>query len=572
MPSPSRSALRDLRRTRQQRRLGDAEWFDIAYRVYLFALVGLVAVVIASDAIDGIIGDDVSTTELLARGPATLGLAAAAAVALGVRSGADGGPISVEVADIRHVLLSPISRRAALGRPIVQRFRASMFALALSCAIVGQFVARELEGSRPAWAAAGALFGALIAALFVAAALLAHELRLPRWAASAIGGALVGWQAAASWSVWDGDEAVPGPANLVGSLALWGIRQRGVDAVAIGVTILAAAAALALAERLRLEPLARRGELVTQLRFAATVQDLRTVVMLRRQLRAESLRSTPWGAAATRSSGSGSHRPPSRSVGPRARRAGTEFTPSVVWRRGVRSLRRLPLARLGRIVALAIVGGVAASFTQSSSPLFAIGVLVAVFLIGLEAIEPLSQEVDHPDRTDAIPLDRGVLYTHHLLAPAGLLVVAAAIGAAAATVVDPGQAAGAVGVALPTAFGGALGPVVATVLDASPPAAVADTTLTGAPRHHDSSLVPPEFAGFSNAFSAALPVIISAIGVVPVLAMRVEPSAVTAIRSSIGVVMATAAVCWWIRRRDRWAIRIREFFEAGRADHRGASA
>ena len=62
-------ALRDLRRTRQSRRLGDAEWFDVAYRVYLFALVGLTGVVLASDAIDGVVGDGIKTSDLLARGP-----------------------------------------------------------------------------------------------------------------------------------------------------------------------------------------------------------------------------------------------------------------------------------------------------------------------------------------------------------------------------------------------------------------------------------------------------------------------------------------------------------------------
>ena len=51
-------AVADLRRTRQRRRLGDTDWYDIAYRVYLFAPVGLTLVVWVSDAIDGALGDD----------------------------------------------------------------------------------------------------------------------------------------------------------------------------------------------------------------------------------------------------------------------------------------------------------------------------------------------------------------------------------------------------------------------------------------------------------------------------------------------------------------------------------
>ncbi len=106
MSSDSRSALRELRRVRTRNRIGDAEWYDIAYRVYLFALVGLILVVWASDAVEGIVSEDLSTDLLLSRGPSVLGLLAVAAAATGLRSGADGGPISVEPADVRHVLLA----------------------------------------------------------------------------------------------------------------------------------------------------------------------------------------------------------------------------------------------------------------------------------------------------------------------------------------------------------------------------------------------------------------------------------------------------------------------------------
>ena len=299
MASENLVALRDLRRTRQRRRLGDTEWFDVAYRVYLFGLAGLTVVIWASDAIDGFIGPDVTTDDLIGRGPSILGIAAAVAFGLGLRSGADGGPVSIEVADIRHVLLAPIDTRRVMLRPLGQRFRAVMFALALAAATLGQFVAREVQGSRAAWAAAGALFGTLVGAVFVASAVLAHAVRMPRWLATVFAGAGIAWQCAAAWTIWhDGSSGILrlGPANLDGSIAFWGIRQRGIDAAAIAVTIVVALGALALAGRLRLEPLARRGELVTQLRFAATVQDLRTVVMLRRQLRAETMRSRPWGA------------------------------------------------------------------------------------------------------------------------------------------------------------------------------------------------------------------------------------------------------------------------------------
>jgi hypothetical protein len=562
--SDARATLHELRRTRTQHRLGDTEWFDVAYRVYLFGLVGLTAVVIASDAVKELITDEVDTSDLLSRGPATLGLVVVAAAALGLRSGADGGPISIEVADIRHVLLAPIDRRAVMTQPVLQRMRAVVFALALVAAILGQLVARELEGSRPAWAASGALFGALVGALFVALAMISHVTRMARWLASLVGAVLVVWQGLAAWSVWNEGDGVPqgiGPANVAGSLAVWGVRQRWYDLLAVVVVVALAAVAVAVAGRLRLEPLARRGELVSQLRFAATVQDLRTVVILRRQLRAEALRSRPWGgrrratAVAARSGGTVAL----------ARRSGDRAPAPVVWRRGLRSLRRLPAARLFRIAVLAAIGGVGASLAVTSSPLSALLLLGAAFLVGMESLEPLSQEVDRPDRTEGLPVERGWLYAHHLVASAVLLVFAGLIGAVAATIAEPAHAAAAFGLAVPVALLGASGPVVTTVMDAPAPMVVAGTTLTGAPRGEQSPFALAEFAGAATAFRTIAPVVISATGVVPVLLMRYEPSIGMAVRSIVGAALFVAVVVVWIRRRDRLAVSIRQFFAEGRA-------
>ena len=563
-----RAALRDLRRTRQQRRLGDTEWFDVAYRVYLFALAGLIAVVVASDAIGGVICDDVTSDDLLTRGPSIAGLVIVVALALGLRSGADGGPVSIEVADVSYLLLAPISRRDVMVRPVGQRIRSAMFSVAVPAGVLGQFIAREVEGSRAAWAAAGAAFGALTGATFVISAVLSHTLRAPRWLATTIGALLLGWQGLAAWATWTvssgtsetSDLPTAGPANLAGSIALWGIRQRGIDVIAIIVVAVAAVSALALAGRLRIEPLVRRGRLVSQLRFAATVQDLRTVVLLRRQLRAETLRSTPWFSRRKRTP-----------VRERPSSAKPVSMNTMVWRRGLRSLRRLPAARLARIATLAIFAGVCASLAASASLLFLVAVLGALFLLGMESIEPLSQEVDRPDITDSLPIDRGNLFALHLAAPAGLLVLAGLIGAAATTAVRPEYAAAAFAVAVPTVWAGALGPVVGAVLDSPTPISVADTTLLGAPRDAEVSLVPPEFAGFSNALTTFLPVVISAIGLLPLVAMRADPSAGTAVRCAVGLALVVGATIMWIRQRDGWGVKIRAFFAAGREQKAAAT-
>lgn len=555
------AVLHELRKVRRERRLGDTEWFDVLYRVYLFALVGTIAVVFASDAINGLIDDDVSTEQILARGPSIAGVFAVLAFGIGLRNGADGGPVSVESADVRHLLMAPISRTRVLLRPIAQRGRSVAFAIALSLGILGQLVAREIDGSRAAWAASGALFGVLLAALYVGAAVVAHAIRLPRPAASGIFVLGLAWQSAVAWRIWT-DEATGiariGPANLDGSVLFWGIRQRGIDVIALGLALALVGAAFALGGRLRLDPLERRGQLVSQLRFAATVQDIRTVVMLRRQLRAESVRSHAWFG--------GGLRPDARAVRPpgRPQRASGQPNPSLVWKRGLIAIGRLSAGRFLRIITLALVAGATASLAVSSSLLFLVVFVGVVYLAGLEALEPLSQEIDRPDLTDGVPTDRGWLFVNHLVAPAALLAAVALIGAIGATLIEPGYGVAAFVLAVPVAWAGAMGAVVTTIGDASQAPSVANTTLLGADRGSESPFSMPEFAGFSNIAKGILPFVFSAVATLPIVAMRSTPTASMLLRSMLGVALCLIVMVWWVLRRDRWAAAVRAFFVAGR--------
>lgn len=569
-----------LRRARRDRRLGDTEWFDVLYRVYLFALAGLIATVVASDNVAGLVDDDVTVASFVARGPSIAGLIAVLALSIGLRNGADGGPVSVESADVRHLLMAPVSRSRVMLSPIIQRLRSVAFPLALGGAVLSQLVAREIDGSRGGWAAAGALFGATVAALYVAGALVAHALRTPRWLATLASAALVTWQGTAAWATWDdpfhsGDgprfaigygSSMPAPFNPVGSIAFWGERIRGIDVIALLGVLALVAAALLLGGRLRLEPLERRGQLVAQLRFAATVQDIRTVMLLRRQLRAESVRARPWfGFSLGRPDHPVVARPTTRPQRGAPASGVEAVVAPFVWKRGVVAIARLSLSRLLRIAGLAAVAGASASLAVTSSPLLLIPMVAAVFLLGLETIEPLSQEIDRPDLTDTIPRPRGWVFANHLVAPAGLLVAAGLIGAGAATIVQPDHAAAAFALAIPLAWAGAMGGVVATVKDAPDPPSIANISVTGADRGAESPFALPEFAGFKSVGVGALPVVFSAISAIPVLALRFEPGVSTVWRSMLGVALCLVVMVWWVIRRDRWAVSMREFFAAGRA-------
>ena len=143
-----------------------------------------------------------------------------------------------------------------------------------------------------------------------------------------------------------------------------------------------------------------RADLVRSLRFAATLQDLRAVITLRRQLTHEQSRHRPWFRVPT--------------AAPTGRAS---------WRRDWHGIARWPGARIVRVVVLAIIAGAAsAAAVRGTTPLFAVAPL-AVYVIALDTVEGLAQEVDHPDRGSGVSMPIGDLYLSHLAAPVALMAL-----------------------------------------------------------------------------------------------------------------------------------------------------
>lgn len=521
--------VRDLRRARRRRRLGELEWFEVAYRAYLTALGGGVLIAWLSDlVVDDPVGE-AGLADVTRYGPAVLGLAAAAAIALGLRSGSDGGPVSIEAPDVRHLLNAPVDRRVVLTGPVLQRMRAMAFAGAVVGGIAGQLAARRLPGSTPAWAASGAAAAAAMGLLFVAVATVTHALRVPRTIATGAAVAIFALQLLAAW------RAGLGPGNSLGSLALWGMRTEPVDLFGVAAVLALAALGVGLCGRLRSEVLVTRADLVSQLRFAATMQDLRTVVLLRRQLRGERPRPHPWFRL------------------PAAGGDGGRVGVTVV-RRGLAGIARYPLARLVRMGGLAIAAGVCAIGMISGTTPAALAMALVLFVLGLDAIEPLSQEVDRPDRAEAIPLARGVLFSRHLIASALVVVPFAALGAAVVAVWRPSTAAAAFAVALPITWLGTFGAVVSAVRDAPDP--IAQTA--------GSNAMPPEFAGLTTALQMLIPLVVSAAAAGAALLIRSDTSVGGALRVWLLAALVLGAGVVWVQRRDAWRAAWRKLLEGAR--------
>src|SRR5262249_5965294 len=123
----------------------------------------------------------------------------------------------------------------------------------------------------------------------VGAALLGHASRRKQWELTGIASVLLVLQGLAVANI------LPvGPFDTVGSLAIWPLRVNPVDLIAPVVALVLVGLGLALLDRVWVERIARRSSLVAQLRFAVTMQDLRTVTLLRRQLSNELPRRDPW--------------------------------------------------------------------------------------------------------------------------------------------------------------------------------------------------------------------------------------------------------------------------------------
>ena len=461
--------------------------------------------------VSGVLGDARATpsvlADVIADGPALIGLVVAAGAAIAVRSGGRGGPLAIEAPDVHHVLLSPVDRGAAIRGLALRQARTGAFLGIVLGLVAANLAFRRLPGAPSAWLVLGALFGLLVPVLMFGAALIASGRRIgPRWATLAA-------LAVIAWSVADVLlHATTSPATWLGTLALGAIEPDPVPAAAGGalVAVLVAALGILWVGGTSLEASLRRASLVAQLRFAVTLQDLRTVILLRRQLAAERPRSRPWVRL--------------RADGPLR---------SPVWRRGWQSFLRWPVVRIVRLVVLGGVAGVTATAAWAgTTPLYVVAAL-ALLVAALDAVEPLAQEVDHPGRADPLPVDRRRLARWHMVAPGALMLVAGLFGVAAAVAVGGGTTALTVGPVV--AIGGALGALCGAAFSVT----------------SDPFASPTQPA--LQYVRMAVPFVLALIGIAPALAARAsEHAGSEPVSAAFAVLPLIAAPCviavWWVGR------------------------
>ncbi len=407
--SEMRAALHGLRTRRRAQRLSNIDWIDTLYRAYV---VGI-SMIATLATLAAIVGDApvgrATLHDVRLAGPALAGVVVAILIALGMRSGAHGGPLAFEAADVQHVFLAPIDRGLVVRSAAYRQLRGVLTAGILAGALAGLSAGPRLGGrdvSTGAWIISGIGFGVTAALAAWGAALLASARQLTQRGAAAFGVILI------AWSAIDAATGITtSPLSMLGHLAVWPIQTSWL--VLLGIAGVGGVVALGLvsSRRMSLEPVLHRAQLVRALRFAATIQDVRAVITLRRQLAHEQSRTRPWV---------------------RLRRGA--LTGRSAWRRDWHGILRWPGSRAARVVTLTVVAGAStAAALRGTTPLLAMAA-IATYVIALDAIEGLAQELDHPDRGSDLPIPTGRLLIAHLAAPIVLMGALAVLGVGAGVI------------------------------------------------------------------------------------------------------------------------------------------
>ncbi|MHB8465312.1 MAG: hypothetical protein ACYDH6_13075 [Acidimicrobiales bacterium] len=474
-----RHSVRALTRARRRNRAAGVDVFEGFYQAYLTAFGCGIAVLLGSDAI----GDQhVSAHQLadaVSHGPAIIGAGLAAVLFVALRSGGRGGPLVLPAADVRHVLLAPVPRDLALRPAGFRQLRFSAFVGAVGGAALATVAARRFPGGVPEWAPIGAGVGMAVAVLAAGCGLAMAGRRVRPWLAGLVGLGLLGWSA-----LDIGLHHVTSPMTVLGQLALAPARFRPADLAILALPLVVAALAMQGIGGLSLEQAERRATLASQIRFALTLQDLRTVVLLRRQLTQEQARTRPWIRLSPIAAGR-----------------------TLVVGRDLRGVLRWPAVRVLRVLMLAAGAGASlVGVWTGTTPLILVAAL-CLFLAGLEVLEPLAQDVDHPDLPTSTPMISGELRARHAVVPLLLMVVVAAVAWGVAVAVAGGGPAVPVGAAMiaPAALLATVGAAVSVVME---------------PSFGGTGLMPAEIAGVKMVLRAIWSPAIVVLGLTPVLVAR----------------------------------------------------
>jgi hypothetical protein len=200
------------------------------------------------------------------------------------------------------------------------------------------------------------------------------------------------------------------------------------------------------------------------------------------------------------------------------------------------------------VVILAVAAGAAlVGVWTGTTPLIVVSAL-CLFLAGLEVLEPLAQDVDHPDLPVSTPVVRGELRVRHAVVPLLLMVVVAAAAWVTAMALG-GRVAVAVGAA-------SIAPVALLTTVAASASVVMEPVVGG------SDFLPAEIAGVKTVLRAVWSPALVLLGLTPILVARssgshhVGPGAAAVSAGFLPMMVGVLGLGWLRFRED-----IHEYFK-----------
>jgi hypothetical protein len=191
-----------------------------------------------------------------------------------------------------------------------------------------------------------------------------------------------------------------------------------------------------------------------------------------------------------------------------------------------------------------------------------------MFVAALDAVEPLGQDLDHPDRGASVPIVAGSLHLRHLSTAFAVTLLTGAVGLAVAVAIGPDRV-------LTAQVGGVT--LVAAAAAAVAGAAGSAITSDPASRGEYAALLPPEALGSITAMRLVWPPAVAIAGFVPVIVARAaytstNPHAPSAPQAAVSVAMIVLLVVGfvgaWVRFRDD----ARKWMSDAFAEAKGASS
>lgn len=475
MRSEGLAAYREMRRVRRARLLGDsAARFDRFYQGYLTVFFLALATGYLASLLHETRTSPAQLVEVRHYGPGAVGLLLVIALGLGARSGTRGGPLVVDPPDVRHVLSAPLSRSAVMTPFAIRKMATWTLFGALCGTAAGVLVSLRLPGRQGAWIGCGLLFGALVGGAAAAAAMVVSGRRLPRVPVTMAVLGAVAWGCVALASGKSLAEF-----GWLGQLALIPFLRQDSALVLVGPVVALMAIGLLVAPGFSIEAAERRAGLAARIKFGLATRDFRTVIVLSKLLAQERARHRPWIVL----------------------RGGTGRR-FAVWKRDLQGLARWPAARLLRLMALAVLAGLAARAAWGglvwAIPLGG----VVLWLIGVEVCSALAVEAEKRTWARSFPVSDAVIVRRHFPLPlaTGIAAGLVAVGGASLVGSNRGLAVAALALVLPAAVAAVGGGMI--------------TNLRGAPGDFQAAL--PELVGPVSLVGDAIPLVIASCGLLPV--------------------------------------------------------